>query len=220
MADNFSSSDSSVNDGVVPYLSDTDSDDYMPVGFETPPDSPPPVVVGTPPDSPPGIVDPYIDPHNINALPHVLEGWRRDMLWPRYAPQPFNPNDYPLTREPPHHTTPVLVARLRDVETSVENLENAVDELASHQSVINLRAQVRVLRDNFVGFTESFNYNAQMMETQVKDHNTLVDELNTNHAINKRHMKSLENRLEVLEGLAKKPSDQASSSRPKRARSS
>ena len=210
MADNNSSSDSSVNDVVVPYWENSDSGDSSESIHSEHSSA----------NSPPGIVDPYIDPHDISALPHVLEGWRRDMMWPRYAPSQFNPNDYPIIREPPHYTTPILVARLRDVETNVNNLENAVDELATHQEVTSVRNQVGILKQNLIGFSEAFNHNATMMENHIASHNTLVDELNANLAIDTRHMKSFESRIRALEKMVRKPPGQASSSRPKRARSS
>jgi len=141
MANNHNSD--SENDGVIPFgiMSDSEnsvnneSDEEMGLrlsdlsNFETDSDSLP--------DSP-MVLDPYVNPDDVTEIPEVIEQWKVNMSWPQYEQQPFEPRDFPITREPPHHTVPLLVAKVHEIEGNLALADYNLDNKATQSSVNEL----------------------------------------------------------------------------------
>lgn len=196
MADNHydSDSDDSINQ-VAPYYVDisSDSDNEM----ENPQDEisdledAPLADNETPPESP-ILVDPYINPNNIRE-------WNIDMGWPSYEQPPFETRDFPITREPPHHTMPVLLTRLAELESTLEAVQYKILSLASQGSVSTNRENIRNMREDFDGFTELYNHNAAILDNLDEDHLDLVQNLRENNVINNNNDPSLFARIQEME---------------------
>jgi hypothetical protein len=190
MADHYDS-DNSMNDVFVPYGIESDSDNNVNMGNahgngETPPDSP-------------IMVDPYINPDNPTEIPAILDEWRMEIDWPQYDQQPFDPTDFPFTQEPPHHTVPLLVAKLHEFGNQLDAIEFMLGDKATQRSVAINRDGVRGLMQDLDRFGILYNENLTNYESFHQDHNTLVDELNVNRLRNTDHLRELSDRIRKLE---------------------
>jgi len=196
-------SDDSNLDGVIPFGMASDSEGSV-GNNESPPNSP-------------IVIDPYVNPDGVTAIPHVLENWRMFMDWPQYEQPPFEPRDFPITREPPHHTVPLLVAKVHELEGKLAIAEYELEGKASQQSISITRDDVRDGKEDFTKFGVLYNENLQILESLQNDHNELVDGLNENRAIDDKRRKALKTKVKKMgKTIARLEAEKPSTSSPKK----
>ena len=139
------------------------------------------------PDSP-MVLDPYVNPNDVTEISGVLEQWKVNMSWPQYEQQPFEPRDFPITREPPHHTVPLLVAKVHEIEGNLALADYNLDNKAAQSSVVELE-------ERFNNFGLDCNENFAILENMQGSHNTLLEKLETTKEKDDRKMKKITSKL-------------------------
>ena len=196
MAGNNSDSDNSVQNYIYPIDPNEWEED---IGLDEISD-----LEGAPLDSDetpysPVVIEPYVEPEENTMIPHIIDGWKFEMNWPKYEQQPFEPTDFPITHEPPHHTVPILVARLHELESKLEMTRWEMNSLASYSSVIHARSEITEIKENFDGFTNLYNEKVQIIDAISEDQQELVDTFNGNRIIDNNNMENLTTRIEEME---------------------
>jgi len=172
-----SDSDDSVHE-ILMISSDSESDNEVVFDEISDLEDAPMADMDTPPLSP-GMVQPYVDPENSH-LPDLISSWKHSMHWPQIEYPPFDQRDFPLTHEPPHHTVPLLVARIHELEGKIDSLEDDVTNLATQRSVAITRDSLRDLRENLTEYIHIFNNNARILDTVRNRQENIIEGVNDN----------------------------------------
>jgi len=133
----------------------------------------------------------YYTPPTWTHLPQILDEWRVDMEFPTIMEfgESSTTIPYPLTHEPPHHTTPLLTARISQHEARMDYMDNLIDDIHDHLTTLKkgmkeLRETTEWLKTRIID-AEKINLSKQInfMEEQINTFGHRADLLETYHRI-------------------------------------